>query len=249
MVHSNNSRAASIGDAFFTASRQVWLAGLGAAVVTRDWAEKEASTVFRNLVREGTTVESRAFRVVGDRLGYVVHAGQHAVEARAPHGDHDGQGLRRHGGDARARNAARARCRASRSKSEIQAGASSGTAKRSRKVTNSRKPAKRAQADGEIAGQARLTRHRSREQPGSRAAGAHRRSDHREAARRRPRARGRRTAGRHLRGGRADRARRFAGRHRPQRPRRLCRRVVRQLRGRGAGERHFACADVPAVHR
>ena len=68
MVHSINSRAASVGDAFFTASRQVWLAGLGAAVVTRDWAEKEASTVFRNLVREGTTVESRAFRVVGDRL-------------------------------------------------------------------------------------------------------------------------------------------------------------------------------------
>ena len=68
MVNSINSRAASVGDAFLTASRQVWLAGLGAAVVTRDWAEKEAGTVFRNLVREGTTVESRAFRLVGNRL-------------------------------------------------------------------------------------------------------------------------------------------------------------------------------------
>jgi hypothetical protein len=52
----------------FTASRQVWLAGLGAAVVTRDWAEKEASGVFHNLVREGTAVESRAIRRVGDRV-------------------------------------------------------------------------------------------------------------------------------------------------------------------------------------
>ena len=68
MLNAINSRAASVGDVFFTASRQVWLAGLGAAVVTRDWAEKEAGSVFRNLVREGTVVESRAFRFVGDRL-------------------------------------------------------------------------------------------------------------------------------------------------------------------------------------
>jgi hypothetical protein len=61
-------RVASVGDYVLTASRQVWLAGLGAAVVTRDWAEKEAGTVFRNLVREGTAVESRAIRFVGDRL-------------------------------------------------------------------------------------------------------------------------------------------------------------------------------------
>ncbi len=68
MFDTINSRAASAGDAFFTASRQVWLAGLGAAVVTRDWAEKEASAVFRNLVREGSVVESHAFRLMGDRL-------------------------------------------------------------------------------------------------------------------------------------------------------------------------------------
>ena len=68
MLESINSRAASAGDVLFNASRALWLASLGAAVVTRDWAEKEASGVLRNLVREGTAVESRAFRFVGDRL-------------------------------------------------------------------------------------------------------------------------------------------------------------------------------------
>ena len=50
------------------ASRQVWLAGLGAAVVTREWAGKEARPLLRALVREGTAVESRAMRVVGRRI-------------------------------------------------------------------------------------------------------------------------------------------------------------------------------------
>jgi hypothetical protein len=67
-MNPRNANAASVGDVLFNASRQVWLAGLGAAVVTRDWAEKEAGVVFRNLVREGTAIESRAIRVVGDRL-------------------------------------------------------------------------------------------------------------------------------------------------------------------------------------
>jgi hypothetical protein len=68
MLNTIKPRAAFVGDAFLTASRQVWLAGLGAAVVTRDWAEKEGGTVFRTLVREGTAVESKAVRFVGDRL-------------------------------------------------------------------------------------------------------------------------------------------------------------------------------------
>jgi hypothetical protein len=68
MNTANNFRAAAVPDAVLAASRQVWLAGLGAAVVTREWADKEASTMFRKLVREGTVVESRAFRVVGERL-------------------------------------------------------------------------------------------------------------------------------------------------------------------------------------
>jgi Poly(hydroxyalcanoate) granule associated protein (phasin) len=57
-----------VGDAVINASRQVWLASLGAAVVTRDWAQAEAGTMFRTLVKEGTAVESRTIRLVGDRL-------------------------------------------------------------------------------------------------------------------------------------------------------------------------------------
>lgn len=56
------------GSYVFNAYRQVWLAGLGAAVVTRDWAQAEAGPMFRNLVKEGTLVESRTFRVVGDSI-------------------------------------------------------------------------------------------------------------------------------------------------------------------------------------
>ena len=50
------------------ASRQLWLAGLGAAALTRDWAESGAGPMFRSLVKEGTLVEARTIRVVGDRL-------------------------------------------------------------------------------------------------------------------------------------------------------------------------------------
>ena len=68
MLNTLNTRATYVGDTLMRASRQFWLAGLGAAVVTRDWAEKEGGVVFRNLVREGTAIESRAIRFVGDRL-------------------------------------------------------------------------------------------------------------------------------------------------------------------------------------
>jgi hypothetical protein len=56
------------GSYVVNASRKVWLAGLGAAVVTREWAQAQAPSVFRNLVKEGTLVESRTIRIVGDRL-------------------------------------------------------------------------------------------------------------------------------------------------------------------------------------
>ncbi len=59
-------RSVPVGEALLAASRQVWLAGLGAAVVTRDWAQSEALPLFRTLVREGTAIESRTFRIVGD---------------------------------------------------------------------------------------------------------------------------------------------------------------------------------------
>ena len=57
-----------LGDAALAASRQVWLAGLGAAVVTRDWVQTEAGGVFKTLVKEGAVVESQAVRFVGDRI-------------------------------------------------------------------------------------------------------------------------------------------------------------------------------------
>ena len=65
MQASQATKPAAVGDTVLAASRQVWLAGLGAAVVTRDWAGKEAGAMFRTLVREGTAVESRAIRLVG----------------------------------------------------------------------------------------------------------------------------------------------------------------------------------------
>jgi poly(hydroxyalkanoate) granule associated protein phasin len=57
-----------ISEAAMVASRQVWLASLGAAVVTRDWMQAEAGGLFKSLVKEGTLVESRAIRFLGDRI-------------------------------------------------------------------------------------------------------------------------------------------------------------------------------------
>jgi hypothetical protein len=60
-----NINATRVADAALAASRQVWLAGLGAAVVTREWARNDAGHMFRALVKEGSTVESRTLRVIG----------------------------------------------------------------------------------------------------------------------------------------------------------------------------------------
>lgn len=57
-----------VSEAAMAASRQMWLASLGAAVVTRDWVQTEAGDMFKTLVKEGTVVESRAIRFVGDRI-------------------------------------------------------------------------------------------------------------------------------------------------------------------------------------
>jgi len=59
---------ARLSEAAINASRQVWLASLGAAVVTRDWVQTEAGDMFKSLVKEGTVVESQAVRFVGHRL-------------------------------------------------------------------------------------------------------------------------------------------------------------------------------------
>ena len=67
MSNSMRLRIPQAGD-MVAVPRQVWLATLGAAAVTREWAEKEAGTMFRALVKEGTVVESRAIRTVGERV-------------------------------------------------------------------------------------------------------------------------------------------------------------------------------------
>ena len=56
------------GENVLAASRQMWLATLGAASVTREWAGTEAGPVFRTLVAEGASVESKLVRRVGRRL-------------------------------------------------------------------------------------------------------------------------------------------------------------------------------------
>lgn len=71
-------------DAAIAASRQVWLAGLGAAMITRDWARNDAGHVFRALVKEGASVESHAKRVIGKQLNASIAAATHAMtKARA----------------------------------------------------------------------------------------------------------------------------------------------------------------------
>ena len=57
-----------ITEAAINASRQMWLAGLGAAAVTRDWARTEAGKTFRTLVKEGSALESRAIRDLSRRV-------------------------------------------------------------------------------------------------------------------------------------------------------------------------------------
>lgn len=69
MSNTMRPRIPQIGDVILAAPRQVWLATLGAAAVTRDWAEREAGSVFRALVKEGSAVESHAIRRVSDGVG------------------------------------------------------------------------------------------------------------------------------------------------------------------------------------
>ena len=55
--------------AVLAAPRHLWLATLGAAAVTREWAERDAAAMFRSLVKEGSVVETRALNQVGKRIG------------------------------------------------------------------------------------------------------------------------------------------------------------------------------------
>ncbi len=67
-VAQDNLNAVRVTDTALAASRQVWLAGLGAAVVTRQWAANDAGDMFRSLVKEGEVVEGRARRVIGRQV-------------------------------------------------------------------------------------------------------------------------------------------------------------------------------------
>src|SRR5712675_3181138 len=61
----NDMNASRLADAAFAASRQVWLAGLGAAAMTRQWARNDAGSTLRALIKEGSAVETQAIRVLG----------------------------------------------------------------------------------------------------------------------------------------------------------------------------------------
>jgi len=60
--------------AVLAAPRQIWLATLGAVAMTREWAEKEAGTLFRSLVKEGSAAETHAIRYIGNRVDKSVKA-------------------------------------------------------------------------------------------------------------------------------------------------------------------------------
>ena len=60
--------AGMLAETALTASRQAWLAGLGAVAISREWARREAGNTFRALARHGATVEKNAIRVLGDRV-------------------------------------------------------------------------------------------------------------------------------------------------------------------------------------
>ena len=72
-----NVRPQSPGEVVFAAYRKAWLAGLGAAALTRDWLGSGAAPMLRALVKEGTLVEAKAMRAVESRVGssYALAAG------------------------------------------------------------------------------------------------------------------------------------------------------------------------------
>jgi hypothetical protein len=61
--------AQQLTDAAMMASRQFWLAGLGAATMARRWASKDALPFFHSLVKEGHATESTVMRVLNTEIG------------------------------------------------------------------------------------------------------------------------------------------------------------------------------------
>jgi hypothetical protein len=60
--------ANALAESALFASRQAWLAGLGAASISREWARHEAGNTFRALVRKGSAVEKNAIQSIGGRV-------------------------------------------------------------------------------------------------------------------------------------------------------------------------------------
>ncbi len=63
-----NFKANHAAESVLAASRQVWLAGLGAVAISRDWAQHRAGDVFKGLVKQGSAVENQAIRIIGSRV-------------------------------------------------------------------------------------------------------------------------------------------------------------------------------------
>lgn len=64
----NMTGANALAESALFASRQAWLASLGAASMSREWVRHEAGNTFRALVRKGSAVEKNAMEVIGGRV-------------------------------------------------------------------------------------------------------------------------------------------------------------------------------------
>lgn len=62
MANATRFTVPRIGERVLDASRQAWLATLGAAAVAREWVGSEAAPLFRRLATEGASVESQVMR-------------------------------------------------------------------------------------------------------------------------------------------------------------------------------------------
>jgi hypothetical protein len=64
----NMTGANALAESALIASRQPWLASLGAASMSREWVRHEAGNTLRALVRKGSAVEKNAMEVIGGRV-------------------------------------------------------------------------------------------------------------------------------------------------------------------------------------
>ena len=65
----NDRNTQQLADAAMMASRQVWLAGLGAATIARRWASRDAVPFFHSLVKQGEIAESTVLHALNAEIG------------------------------------------------------------------------------------------------------------------------------------------------------------------------------------